>query len=109
MKIEISLNVAVVCEKTYAVELKDGRCAICIPCVNPETREHYPVYMYLDEVYEEDPPIGSIITYEWDFYGRREYLSARVLSGAERDVLRHIKILLMPYISALLKDDARYE
>lgn len=106
MKIEISLNVAVVCEKPYAVELKDGRYAICIPCVNPETREHYPVYMYLDEVYEQDPSVGSFIAYEWDSFGRREYLSARALSGAERDILRNVQMLFLPYIGVLLNGGA---
>ena len=106
MKIEISLNVAVVCEKPYAVELKDGRCAICIPCVNPETREHYPVYMYLDEVYEQDPSVGSFIAYEWDSFGRREYLSARALSCVERDILRNVQMLFLPYIGVLLNGGA---
>ena len=110
MKIEISLNVAVVCAKPYAVELKDGMHAVCIPCMNPKTHEYYPVYMYFDYDYNDDSPsVGSFIAYEWDNYGRRDYLCSRDLSSSEKAVLRHVKILWMPYISALLKDGSRYE
>lgn len=104
MKIEISLNVAVVCEKSYAVVLKDGRCAVCIPCMNPKTRQHYPVYMYDD--YEYDPSVGSFIAYEWDFYGRREYVPACFLSDAKQDVLRRVITLWMPYVPRLLTGGA---
>lgn len=87
MKIEISLNVAVVCGKSYAVEFKNGVCAVCVPCMHPLTRVCYPVYMFFDDTYNENLPIGKPIAYEWNENGLRVYLPDSALTRLEKGAL----------------------